>query len=252
MPNANRSTHYIGVKWDWAIYIVSHAFLCMYILSSGEEMMGTLPNAWYGIILCLCNSFLLPLHHWVLLLFILYRSAATRSIPEARCRFGSDKKWTSATISASMRIAFLMAVLGYILIFIWCLIRYGIPAEISSSTKALIPIPISRVIILALFSRIITTQFAAIVFITLFLFLRKKVIAFGLTLLFLLSSDFALLETPPYLSFKPVIFTSSYSFSFFIQGDWISNLIYAYFCPIVIGLILVILCKTCIWRRNLW
>ena len=87
---------------------------------------------------------------------------------------------------------------------------------------------------------------------TLFLFLRKKVIAFGLTLLFLLSSDFALLETPPYLSFKPVIFTSSYSFSFFIQGDWISNLIYAYFCPIVIGLILVILCKTCIWRRNLW
>lgn len=151
-----------------------------------------------------------------------------------------------------MRIAFLMAVLGYILIFIWCLIRYGIPAEISWSHKSIdTHSDFSGYHSGALFSHYYDTVCGNSIHHPV-PFLRKKVIAFGLTLLFLLSSDFALLETPPYLSFKPVIFTSSYSFSFFIQGDWISNLIYAYFCPIVIGLILVILCKTCIWRRNLW
>lgn len=242
-------------KIDWILYFITHGLLCQYILSSGEDLLRTqLPNqaisAWNGMFVCLSNGFILPFHYWGFLLWILTRSSTVWVIHEAVLRFPKRTVWLRKTTCDAFKSAASLAVMNILSTILWCLLRYGIPSSSIWEATALVPISTWCALWIILFARIFVSLAVTVFFILLILHIRKKALAAGIVLLVLLLADWILLETPPYLSLKPIVFTASFSFVYFGTGAMVSNLILSYGTSLIVSLVLYYLCMVRLQRKE--
>lgn len=248
--------HYTSRKSDWVLFLISHGVLCQYILSCGEDMLSVQLvqqsiNVWHGVFICLSNSFLLPLHHWGFLLWILYRASIAWTVPEAVLRFADWDIWFRRTVADALKIALGLVMLNLLSTILGCVLRYGFPTSFAWGSTALVPTSIQNVFLIALFARILVSLSVSLFYLMLIIHFRKKVFAAGITLLLLMLADWVLMETPSYFSFKPLLFTSSFSFYYFVNGTFLSNLILSYGTSLITSLLLYYLCVVQL-RKKRW
>lgn len=233
---------------DWAAFVLTHGLLNWYVLESGEAILKTqVPasslNLWHGMFVCLCNSFYLPLHHWVFLLSILYRELQALHQPEAVARFENRTVWGNVLLHSAVTSAAVLSAGSFVLTWFWSFLRYGPAGSFSWGRYAPSSLRLGAVLAISCFARLLVSFAVSVFFLYVFLRVRKKAAAFGGTLLVLFAADFILLQTTIFVSFKPLVPTASFSFAYFERDALAENLLLSYLSSALLFGVFTVLCK---------
>lgn len=241
----------IWQKRDWALYGITHGILCWYIFSTMPARESS--NFWHGLFECLTNSLLLPVHHWVFLLWMLYRASAVWILPETASRFQSRTAWLKALLFQAWRSTVALTIVNCLAPLLWSLLRYGAASGIAWVTWGdLHPITMSvpAIFLITVIARLLVSWTVSVFFVFLLLRIRSRAMASGISLLLLLLADLVLMETPPYLSFKPLVFTSSFSFLYFSRGTVLENMLLSYGLSLTASMLLYLGCRQRVKRKE--
>ena len=233
----------------WLLWLASFVAVFLYVASDLSKTMAlSIPvgsvNSLHIVFGVLTNSLLIPIQHWISLLVLLYSVCKPFSSPEMIIRYKTKQLLRKAVTRKAVISALCISAANITLTVNLSILLYGLPQTESWSKFPFTNIPLPVVIGTAFAVRCTISVFVAYVFISGILLLCKpEICAVGIAV-WLVLCDLGRLLTPPYLSFKAVFFSSSFSFAFFLSDGYLENLLLSIVLPFGLIAIMAILSNT--------
>ena len=229
-------------------WFLSFIAIYLYVSSDVEKALTvSLPqngiNSWHIIIGVLSNGLLMPLQHLISLLILLYCIFKPCFSTEMICRYKTKHKWEATITGKTVLVAMSISVAEFILIILISSIIYGEPQISVWSQYPLTNIPLHIAVATVLVVRCIISALVAVIFVSCNVLFGNLAISAAGNALWLILCDIGQILTPPYISFKAVFFSSSFSFSFFLNDSFLSNILLSVVLPCILIIIVRLLSK---------
>ncbi len=227
---------YERIPWIYALLTLPLVFyINIHFAEQGimRVVSSTQQDFWFGMFMILVDGIFFPLQYWSSLLFLFYTIYLRFLQPTVLLRYNSKLKWFRALFIQNIIWSVLFIFCFLLIAFFVSAIHFGVPSSWSWKGTALSKFTPLTVIGISVLARLSLAIFIGFLFILLAAW-KNAVFSYITVFTYTTLAGLVLISTPPYISFKPFIFTASINISFFLTDNFLSNISIAIFTPLVL------------------
>lgn len=241
--NNNKSPHFnLAKHWAWFFYISIFCITYLYISEDAYKIVTlSMPKSqysmWHDIYYQLSNGIEIPFQHWIGLFLLFFQYMTIQTMPNMLLRYSNKTQWYWKSIRALWGIAFKTVALGYLLMFGMSFIRFGLPHSITFGNYVPCAHPIPVMLVTSFLCRLNISCFTAIIFLLITIWKNNGIISYLVCIVYMIIVHVVLWITPPFISFKRIVFASCFTYHYISDGYYLENVFNAFGLPLIFGLI---------------